>query len=50
MSEPNFYMTSDDPTAIITEHAMLKEELPELENRWLEKTEELSKLQDELIN
>ena len=50
MSEPNFYMTAEDPTAIITEHAMLKEKLPELENEWLTKTEELSNLTSELIN
>ena len=44
MSESDFYMTADDPTAIITEHARLKEELPELENEWLEKTEELNEM------
>ena len=50
MSEPNFYMTADDPTAIITEHAMLKENLPALEEKWLEKTEELQKIQTEMVN
>ena len=44
MSESDFYMTSDDPTSIITEHAHLKERLPELENEWLEKSEELSEI------
>ncbi len=50
MSEPNFYMTADDPTAIMTEHAMLKENLPHLEEQWLEKTEELQKISSELVN
>ncbi|MDO4842073.1 MAG: ATP-binding cassette domain-containing protein [Phoenicibacter congonensis] len=44
MSESNFYMTADDPTAIITEHAMLKSRLPEVEMQWLEKSEELQTL------
>ena len=45
MAEPNFYMTAENPTAIITEHAMLKERLPEIEAEWLEKSEELAVIQ-----
>lgn len=42
MSEPDFYMKSDDPTAIITEHAYKKERLAASEEEWLEKSEELA--------
>ncbi len=42
MSESDFYMTSDDPTAIITEHAYLKERLEAAEEEWLTKSEELA--------
>ena len=45
MAEPNFYMIAENPTAIITEHAMLKERLPEIEAEWLERSEELAVIQ-----
>ncbi len=42
MSRSDFYMTEDDPTAIITEHAYTKERLESDEEEWLAKSEELA--------
>lgn len=44
MSESNFYMTTDNPTAIITEHAILKNRIEDLEQEWIEKNEEMEKI------
>lgn len=41
MSDPQFYMETDNPTSIIKEHAKLKKDVEALEAEWLEKTEEL---------
>lgn len=43
MSDSKFYMTADDPTALIQEHAMLKDRLARDEEEWLLLTEELEK-------
>ena len=43
MSESDFYMTADDPIAVITEHGTLKERLEECEVQWLDASEQLAK-------
>lgn len=43
MSDSNFYMTADNPTALIQEHAMLKDRLAHDEEEWLKLNEELEK-------
>ena len=53
MAKPNFYMTEEDPETIIKEHAYLKEKIANSEELWIEKSEELSRLQspiDDKIN
>ena len=45
MAKPNFYMTEEDPETIIKEHAYLKEKIANSEELWIEKSEELSRLQ-----